>query len=71
MSTDPQVKTPQQDNGVDCGVFSCMFANYLSRDLSLSFSALDMRTFRQRITLDLLRARVDYGTCALETHLIQ
>ena len=52
-------ETPQQDNGVDCGVFSCTFANYLSRDLSLSFSASDMRTFRQRITLDLLRAQVD------------
>ena len=59
MSTPQVAETPQQDNSVDCGVFSCTYANYLSRNLSLSFSAQDMDTFRRRITLDLLRARVD------------
>jgi sentrin-specific protease 1 len=53
------VVTPQQNNGLDCGVFSCMFSNYLSRDLDLRFSHADIPTFRARITLDLLRGEVD------------
>jgi len=47
--------TLQQTNGKDCGVFSCMFANYVSADLELRFSAQDMPTFRMKITHDLLR----------------
>ena len=47
--------TPQQENGSDCGVFTCVFANYLSLQLRLDFSAADMFYFRQRITLDILK----------------
>lgn len=59
---DPETRaviTPQQNNGLDCGAFACMFANYLSLDLNLHFSHADMPTFRARITLDLLRQEVD------------
>lgn len=31
--------TPQQANGSDCGVFSCMFADYLSQNKVLSVYA--------------------------------
>jgi len=51
--------TPQQNNDADCGVFSCMFANYLSQGIELRFSAQDMTTFRMRITLDILRKEVE------------
>ncbi len=50
ISTD-MATTPQQDNGSDCGVFTCAFAHYLSLQLKLHFSAADMPYFRQRITL--------------------
>jgi Ulp1 family protease len=46
---------PQQSNGSDCGVFSCMFADYISEDLSLQFSQADMPHFRQRLALQILR----------------
>ena len=51
--------TPQQDNGWDCGVFTCMFANYISADLTLNFSCRDMPRFREEITWDILRQRTD------------
>lgn len=40
---------PQQLNGSDCGVFSCKFAEFLSRDASISFSQKDMPHFRRRM----------------------
>ena len=49
--------TPQQDNGWDCGVFTCMFAKYISADLTLNFSCRDMPWFREEITWDILRQR--------------
>ena len=52
--------TPQQDNGRACGVFTCVFANYLSPQLQLDFSAADMSYFRQRITLDILKKAIPF-----------
>ena len=52
--------TPQQENGSDCGVFTCVFANYLSLQLRLDFSAADMFYFRQRITLDILKKAIPF-----------
>ena len=51
--------TPQQDNDVDCGVFTCYFANYVSAEQKMDFSASDMPLLRRRLTLDLLRKAVD------------
>ncbi len=51
--------TPLQDNGYDCGVFTCMFAKYISADLLLTFSCRDMPRFREEITWDLLRGSTD------------
>jgi hypothetical protein len=44
---------PQQDNGNDCGVFMCKFADYLSGNLELRFDAGDMPYFRDRMALEL------------------
>ena len=44
---------PQQDNGNDCGVFMCKFADYLSGNLELRFEAGDMPYFRDRMALEL------------------
>jgi len=52
-------QTPQQDNCSDCGVFTCMFANYLSLGLELRFSAANMPNFRMKITLDTLNKKVE------------
>ncbi|XP_055300805.1 sentrin-specific protease 1-like isoform X2 [Sitodiplosis mosellana] len=47
---------PQQDNGYDCGVFSCMYAEFITRNQSLnrdSFSQNDMIYFRKKMTYEL------------------
>ena len=50
---------PQQDNGHDCGVFVCKFADYLSHGLDLAFSAADMPLFRNRIRQQILSNNID------------
>ncbi|KAH8386409.1 hypothetical protein KR093_000341, partial [Drosophila rubida] len=44
---------PQQTNGSDCGVFSCMFAEYITRDQPLSFSQENMEYFRKKMVLEI------------------
>jgi sentrin-specific protease 1 len=50
---------PKQDNGSDCGVFMCKYADYLSDRLDLTFSAADMPYFRRRFLKDLLANSAD------------
>ena len=56
----PCVRTemPQQDNGVDCGVFACVAAEFLSRGGVLSFTASDMARCRSWISGCLSRSAV-------------
>lgn len=44
---------PQQENVWDCGVFVCMFAEYLSRNAPLDFSQKDMVNFRKQLFSEL------------------
>ncbi|KAG7401358.1 hypothetical protein PHYBOEH_001774 [Phytophthora boehmeriae] len=53
VSTTPD--TPSQTNGSDCGVFSCMFADYLSQGLPLSFKQKDIPFHRHRMVLHISR----------------
>lgn len=46
--------TPQQLNGFDCGVFTCMFADFLSRDMPLIFSQEHVTECRERIALSIM-----------------
>eukprot|EP00096_Caligus_rogercresseyi_P010084 TRINITY_DN3559_c0_g1_i1.p1 TRINITY_DN3559_c0_g1~~TRINITY_DN3559_c0_g1_i1.p1 ORF type:complete len:599 (-),score=196.91 TRINITY_DN3559_c0_g1_i1:114-1877(-) len=45
---------PQQMNGSDCGMFSCKTAEYVSRDVSLSFTQKDMPYFRKRMVYEIV-----------------
>lgn len=51
------INTARQSNGSDCGVFTLMFANYLSTNIQLvppyAFTYENMPYFRQRIALEL------------------
>ena len=49
---------PRQDNGHDCGVFACMFAEYLSEDLPLEFSQSNIPHFRRRLGHLLLEGKI-------------
>ena len=40
---------PQQENGVDCGVFTMMYAKYIAAGQSFTFTKEDMERFRKRI----------------------
>ncbi|ORX51294.1 cysteine proteinase, partial [Hesseltinella vesiculosa] len=44
---------PQQENSSDCGVFTCTFAEHLTRDAPLNFSQADMVPIRRRMVFDI------------------
>ena len=46
---------PLQKNGSDCGVFTCMFAEYLSRGAEFTFDHSNMPYFRKRIIYEISR----------------
>lgn len=45
---------PIQKNSYDCGVFTCIIAEYLARDAVLDFTQDDMFIFRHRISYEIL-----------------
>jgi len=45
---------PQQMNGSDCGMFTCKFAEYLSRRARITFSQQDMPYFRRRMVYEIV-----------------
>ncbi|KAL3762313.1 hypothetical protein ACHAW5_006313 [Stephanodiscus triporus] len=46
--------TPRQKNGYDCGVFTCMFADFISKDCQLLFNQDHIDQCRQRIALSIM-----------------
>lgn len=47
-------EVPRQRNGDDCGVFTCQYAECLSRDAPISFGQEHMPYLRQRIAYEIL-----------------
>ena len=60
-SHDREAGVPQQMNGVDCGVFTSICADFVSDDLELSYSQANMLYFREKMCLDILRGSLDYA----------
>ncbi|KAL3799204.1 LOW QUALITY PROTEIN: hypothetical protein ACHAW5_007243 [Stephanodiscus triporus] len=52
--------TPRQRNGYDCGVFTCMFCDFISKDCSLVFNQDHIDQCRDRIALSIM------NNCAIE-----
>ncbi|PPQ98266.1 hypothetical protein CVT26_013534 [Gymnopilus dilepis] len=51
--------TPQQENGYDCGVFTCQFLESLSRgEENFNFSQKDMRYLRRRMIWEIGNAKL-------------
>ncbi|ODN05395.1 Sentrin-specific protease 1, partial [Orchesella cincta] len=46
---------PQQQNGSDCGMFACKFAEYLSREAKFTFTQENMPYYRDRMIYELLK----------------
>lgn len=49
---------PQQMNGSDCGMFTCKYADYVSRDRPLRFTQKDMPFFRQLVAWEILHQTI-------------
>ena len=45
---------PQQGNGSDCGLFTCQYAEYISRGQPLTFSQQHMPLFRKKMVWEIL-----------------
>jgi sentrin-specific protease 1 len=54
----PVNNIPLQKNGSDCGVFTCMYARYLSSNSPFTFSQEDMPQIRRHIICELLEQRL-------------
>jgi sentrin-specific protease 1 len=48
---------PQQDNGIDCGVFACKYADLISRNLPLVFD-MDVKEERKKMYDAILRGSI-------------
>uniref|UniRef100_A0A1Y1KKI8 Ubiquitin-like protease family profile domain-containing protein n=1 Tax=Photinus pyralis TaxID=7054 RepID=A0A1Y1KKI8_PHOPY len=49
---------PQQMNGSDCGVFSCTYAEFLTRKAGLNFSQENMPYLRRKMILEILNGEL-------------
>ena len=50
---------PQQDNGIDCGVFAIMYAKYLAAGQSFTFQQEDMGKYRKNIYNEIKTAKLE------------
>jgi sentrin-specific protease 1 len=53
--------TPQQENGSDCGMFSIMFADFLTDNLPLDFHQADIPDFRIKVCASILNGKLWYA----------
>ena len=49
---------PQQLNGCDCGMFTCKYLDYISRDHPVTFSQQHMPIFRKRMVQEILHSHL-------------
>ncbi len=56
----PPEGSPKQENGFDCGMFVCMYADYLMQDLPEEFSQEHMPMLRHKIAHCVLEGTLMY-----------
>ncbi|XP_050417974.1 sentrin-specific protease 1 isoform X2 [Patella vulgata] len=49
---------PQQMNGSDCGMFSCVFAEYVTRGAKITFTQDDMPYFRRKMVYEIVTKKL-------------
>ncbi|XP_029291353.1 sentrin-specific protease 1 isoform X2 [Cottoperca gobio] len=49
---------PQQMNGSDCGMFTCKYADYITKDKPITFTQKHMPYFRRRIVWEILNHKL-------------
>uniref|UniRef100_A0A914QE42 Ubiquitin-like protease family profile domain-containing protein n=1 Tax=Panagrolaimus davidi TaxID=227884 RepID=A0A914QE42_9BILA len=55
---DRKQNIPTQQNGSDCGMFACKFAEYASRRAKIDFDQIHMPYFRKRMVWEILQQRI-------------
>uniref|UniRef100_A0A1A9W530 Ubiquitin-like protease family profile domain-containing protein n=1 Tax=Glossina brevipalpis TaxID=37001 RepID=A0A1A9W530_9MUSC len=50
--------TPRQINDSDCGVISCIIAEYVTRNKSITFSGQHMKYFRKKMILEIIQGEL-------------
>jgi len=53
--------SPTQENGYDCGVFTCINAEFVSRNEPQTFTQSQMPYFRQRMVWEILQKKLLVG----------
>lgn len=53
-----RVAVPTQNNGVDCGVFTMMYARHISEGKALNFTQQDIPAMREQITVECAQHRL-------------
>ena len=57
-----RVDTPKQDNGNDCGIFTCLTAHFRSLDLQQNYSSNDMPACRRQMGISILKvSQISYS----------
>lgn len=49
---------PQQENGSDCGVFCCMYAEFITRNRPILFTQQNMEYFRKKMVYEIRSGRM-------------
>ncbi|KAH3692800.1 sentrin-specific protease 1-like [Dreissena polymorpha] len=49
---------PQQMNGSDCGMFTCKFADYITREAPITFTQQHMPYFRRRMVYEIVTGKL-------------
>ncbi|XP_053311797.1 sentrin-specific protease 1 [Spea bombifrons] len=49
---------PQQMNGSDCGMFACKYADYITKDKSITFTQRHMPYFRKRMVWEIIHQKL-------------
>lgn len=52
-TTENVADIPQQENGSDCGVFSCMYAEFICRNRPIVFTQQHMQYFRMKMIFEI------------------
>lgn len=54
----PNMETPQQRNGFDCGVFTCTCAKFVAFHKPLSYGQKDMKILRRRMAYEIIENKM-------------
>ncbi|XP_073469780.1 sentrin-specific protease 1 isoform X1 [Aquarana catesbeiana] len=58
LSSKRSEEIPQQMNGSDCGMFTCKYADYITKDKPITFTQHHMPYFRKRMVWEILHQKL-------------